>query len=484
MIWSVIQQLGGQVTTMAVFLALAALLPPSDFGLVGMAGAWLAVLNAFGDTGFGAAVIQREQLRKEHLSSTFGINIAVGAALTVLGVALSWPAAAYFRTPALQPVMAILSLGFLVRAFGLTQMALAQRELRFRELAVRDLVASVGGGCTGVGLALAGYGVWSLVVMTLVNAVLGTVMLWQLAHWRPGGFEISRRAALEMWPYSSRMLGFSLLKALGQNTDRLIIGPLLGVHALGLYTLASRTVIFPVTTLVGALGAYVFPRVARLQADRPAVRALYRAVLIAILNVLLPALAALMVLAPTVLPFLLGERWRGAVPIVQVLVGAALAQALIAPVGQLMKGLGQPGWLILWSIGFTLLTAVALWVGTAWGLTGASVAYVVAHVAALPVICVIGWRLTGLGVIDFLKIAWRPAIAAAALAAGLGLVLRYTMGWSPLMGALGAVAVAALYLIGLARLNPEFTGLAARELRNLRLASEKPADVAGATPLG
>ena len=483
MIWSVLQQVGGQVATMVVFFVLAALLPPRDFGLVGMAGAWLAVLNAFCETGFGAAVIQREHLRPDHLSSTFGINIAVGLGLTGLGVVLSWPAAAYFRTPDLQPVMAALSLGFGVRAFGLTQAALAQRELRFRALAVRDLVSSVVGGASGIALALAGYGVWSLVTMTLVSSVLGTAMLWRLARWRPRRREMSQAAAAELWPFSSRMLGFNLLKALVQNTDRLIIGPMLGVHALGLYTFATRAVIFPVTTFVGAMGAYLFPKVARLQADRIKVRAVYRAVLIAILNVILPGLAAVAVLAPAVVP-LLGARWAGAAVIIQVLTVAALAQAVIAPVGQLMKGLGRPGWLILWSIGFTLITSIALWIGASGGLTGASIAFSVVHAAALPLIFFIGWQLTGLGVTDLVRVSWRPAIGAAVLAVGLAFLSRFAAGRSHPALVIGILSAGAVYLAALARLNPEFAGLAVRELRKLRVSREQSGAVVATASQG
>jgi O-antigen/teichoic acid export membrane protein len=482
-IWSVLQQVGGQAATMLVFFALAALLPPSDFGLIGMAAAWLALLSAFGETGFGAAIIQREHLRKEHLSSTFGINLAMGALLTLVGVGLSWPAAVYFRTPALQPVMAVLSAGFVVRAFGLTQAALAQRELRFRSLAIRDLVASVAGGCAGLALAFAGYGVWSLVAMSLVNALLGTFLLWQLAHWRPRVAEISREAAGELWPYSSRVLGFNMFKAFAQNTDRLIIGPLLGVHAVGVYTFASKVAIFPVTIFVGALGAYLFPRVARIQGDRAGVGAIYRKVMIAVLNVVLPGLAVVVVLTPAVVP-LLGERWREAAPVIQVLAVAALAQAVIAPVGQLMKGLGRPGWLVLWSIGFTAVTSLALWIGVPWGLLGTSVGYVLAHVAALPVILWIGWRLTGLGPVRLVAISWRPLVAAAALGAGLNFAVRHMGAWSRPALAVGALAAGAVYLVVLARLNPEFTGLVVRELEKLRPAAEEPATVAGAPPVG
>ena len=63
----------------------------------------------------------------------------------------------------------------------------------------------------------------------------------------------------ELWPYSSRMLGFNLFKAFAQNVDRMIIGRLLGVHALGVYSFASRSVIYPVTTFVGALRGLSFP---------------------------------------------------------------------------------------------------------------------------------------------------------------------------------------------------------------------------------
>ena len=476
MIWSVVQQIGGQIATMLVFFALAALLPPSDFGLVGMAGAWLAVLTAFGETGFGAALIHRDELRSEHLSSIFGINLAMGVALTLVGAALSWPAAGLFRTPALQPVMAALSLGFLVRAFGLTQAALAQRELRFRALAIRDLVASLAGGAVGIGLALSGFGVWSLVGMALVNAVVGTALLWRLARWRPRRVEISRRAAAELWPYGSQIFGFNLLKAVAQNADRFIIGSVLGVHAVGVYTFASRAVLFPVTTLVGAMGAYLFPRVSRVQGDRAAVRAVYRAVLIAVLNIVLPGLAAVVILAPVFVP-LLGAEWAEAVPIMQLLTVAALAQALIAPVGQLMKGLGRPRWLVRWSIGLTAVTALALWIGSGSGLLGTSLAYVLVHAAALPVILVLAWHLTGVGPVDLLHIAWRPAIAAACLAVALSVLSRFTADWSGLALSITGMLVVIGYLVALTRLSPEFIGLARRELRKLTT-------VAGAAPQG
>src|SRR5699024_276895 len=135
-------------------------------------------------------------------------------------------------------VMAALSAGFLIRAVGLTHAAVAQRELRFRELAARDVVANLVGGAIGTGLAALGAGVWSLVAYTLVSAALSSAGAWMVVNWRPAAAEVNREAAAELWGFGSQMLGFSLFKAIVQNSDRLVLGHALGPQAVGYYTLA------------------------------------------------------------------------------------------------------------------------------------------------------------------------------------------------------------------------------------------------------
>ena len=175
-------------------------------------------------------------------SSTFAVNLAVGAALTLLGITLSYPASRFFSTPELQPVMAVLSLRVPGARRRSTQVALAQRELRFRALAVRDVSANVLGGATGLALALAGYGVWSLVGMTLVNGFVATAMVWRWGQWGLGSLVSVRpwAAGLQL-PHA----GIQPIQGIRQNIDRTIIGRLLGVHALGLYAFTSKSVIYP-----------------------------------------------------------------------------------------------------------------------------------------------------------------------------------------------------------------------------------------------
>ena len=148
--WSLAQQGGRQVAAYAVFIVLARLLTPHDFGLVALATAWIGLLGVFSEVGFGSALVQRAQITSAHLSSTFFLNTGIGLLITLLGMAASWPLSRVLGAPEVQPVMLALSLGFLINSLGLTHMALVYRELRFKELAIRDLIATLLGGAVGL----------------------------------------------------------------------------------------------------------------------------------------------------------------------------------------------------------------------------------------------------------------------------------------------------------------------------------------------
>jgi O-antigen/teichoic acid export membrane protein len=447
-----VQQLGGQGVSVLVYFALAALLTPTDFGLVGVASAWIGLLNAFAEMGFNAALIQREQLRPDHLSTTFAINAASGVVLALVGVGLSWPAALLLRNPSVQPVMAALSAGFVVRACGLTHSAVAQRQLQFRELAIRDVAANLVGGAVGVGLAVAGAGVWSLVAFTLVSAALSVIGVWLVVPWRPRAAEVSRNAAVELWSFGARMLGFSLFKAAVQNSDRLVLGHALGATAVGFYTLAWRVTIFPISLLASGLGSYLFPLLSRLQSDLETARRHFVRLTTVAVAVAIPLVVCGFTLAGW-LPRVFGAHWTPAVAVVRVLAAAAMVQVVFGLAGQLMKAFGRPHWLLWWSVGLAAATSAGLWVGSAWGLSGAAAGYTLAHLAALPFIVA--------GIQGLLHLRWRDMAREAVLlgtAAALLLLAVALFGWTgapPLASAAGGTAVGlGLYAWRLRRLSP------------------------------
>ena len=148
-------------------MVLARLLNPKDFGLVGMVTAFTGVLILFRDFGLSAAAIQRPVVTEEQLSTLFWINVAVGAGLVLLILAMAPFIAMFYHEPRLLKVTAALSASFLFNAAGIQHGALLQRQMRFTTLAVISTISLVVSTALAIGAARAGWGYWALVVMTL-----------------------------------------------------------------------------------------------------------------------------------------------------------------------------------------------------------------------------------------------------------------------------------------------------------------------------
>jgi O-antigen/teichoic acid export membrane protein len=413
--WSVAQQLGRQVASYSVFIVLARLLNPRDFGLVALATAWVGILGVFSDVGFGSALIQRREVTPAHLSSTFFLNAGLGLIASLAGMAASWPLARALGTPAVQPVVLALSPGFFINSLGLTHLALAYRDLRFKELAIRDLSATLLGGAVGITAALRGYGVWSLVAQTLVTSAGGAALLWGMVRWRPAIPDVSRRALVELWGYSSKLFSFNLFKYLAQNLDKLLVGVLAGPLVMGLYNFAQKLVVFPVQNLAGAVGNWLFPRLARVH-DPAGARATYFQASRVTALAIFPPLGVLAVVAPPAIPLFFGAKWGPAAPVVPLFALVGAAMTLMALAGSLLKALDRPGWLFNWSVFFSVLIAAALAVGNRWGLMGLAAGMAVAHLVGLVVLDGATQRLLRVGTGVWLLTA-APAVGVAVLGA-------------------------------------------------------------------
>jgi O-antigen/teichoic acid export membrane protein len=134
--------LGSQAVTQVVGLITSILvaraLGPRAVGLAGMALVFGSLTLVIVDFGFASALVQKRELTDEDASSAFWAGLALGVALTLLGIGISWPISALYGEPEVQKLFAVLSLSFLFTAPGIVPGALLTRELRFRALEVRS----------------------------------------------------------------------------------------------------------------------------------------------------------------------------------------------------------------------------------------------------------------------------------------------------------------------------------------------------------
>jgi O-antigen/teichoic acid export membrane protein len=106
-------------------------------------------------------------------------------------------------------------------------------------------------------------------------------------------------------------------------------------------------------------------------------------------TVLCPVYAMLIVLAPSLVEHVLGPRWNGAAPILQILAVAGVIGISYDATAPMLEGRGEPYKVTaLYAIISLTVVAFAWWLAGAYGLAGAALAWVLAQ-SAMLVACVI-----------------------------------------------------------------------------------------------
>ena len=265
--WSVIQKWGRAAIQAFFFILLSRLLTPEAFGLVALATIFIDFVEIFLDQGTSVAVVQRAQLERAHLDTAFWISILTGILLTGLGISTSGFVASLFEEPHLAPVLSWLSLSFITNALSTTQNAILQRNLAFKSLAARSLIATIVGGIVGFSMAIAGFGVWSLVGQELSRGLTAAIVLWGASDWRPG-FNVSKKHYKELFSFGISVVGNNSLEVLVRRSDDLLIGYFLGPTLLGFYTIGYRLLLIIIRLVTSITTTVAFPTFSRLQ-DNP-----------------------------------------------------------------------------------------------------------------------------------------------------------------------------------------------------------------------
>jgi O-antigen/teichoic acid export membrane protein len=226
--------------------------------------------------------------------------------------------AQFYGQPVLHPLMAVAAAQVVIAALGAVQSALLMRGLRFRRLLLVGALATSISGALGIGLALSGFGVWSLAWQMLAISTTTTLSLWFVGGWRPSlSFEFAHLRAL--FRFSVNLLLSSLLDVSYNQGFSAIVGKLYGMGDLGFYNRGSGVQGLASGMLSTLIGRVTLPLFSA-RADDPA--ALRRAVSLALraaMAINVPAMIGLAALADLVVVTLFGERWRPSAPILSVL---------------------------------------------------------------------------------------------------------------------------------------------------------------------
>lgn len=425
--WTAASAVGTTVLLLAQLAILGRLLGPEAFGLIAMVLVVVNFAQLFGEMGFSQAIVQRRDPTRDELSSLYWTNIVLSAGVFLVVLLVAPLVARGFGAPELTGLLSVAAVAFLIIPFGAQFQALAQKRLHFRLLAIAEVANSLLALVVAVSTALwLAAGAWALVWGLLAGTTTKTVVLISYG-WRGETRPRLHFRRSELRGYLSFGLyytGSMTLNFFNTRLAQLLVGALLGVRALGFYSVAENLVLQWVQRFNPVLTKVSFPIFSMVQDDEARLRRGYLQLVQLMMTINAPAMIGIAAVAPTLLPLFMGEQWVPAVPLLQVLALYALLRSLGNTLGSLLLATGRANWSLYWNLALLLVVPPVVYLASLSG----EVSYIPWALLASQVLLVMlsYWflirRLIGPCFGEYLKVCSIPIL----LAGGMGAIVIAT----------------------------------------------------------
>jgi O-antigen/teichoic acid export membrane protein len=419
-LWSVIRQGGHELIAIPSSMIMARLLSPTEFGISVAATFFIVLASRLTQFGFGAAIVRIKELRPEHASSAFVVNVVMGAvSCAVLSLASPW-IGYWLRSPESGRLLPVAALTFLIAPFGSVPTALISRRMQFRYIVATDWTHKIIGVVATVVLALRGWSYWSIAYGNLIAVGARVMLQLYFSRWKPT-LRFSRQATRELLSFGLALQTKHAIEYASFNMDNLVVGRMLGMSALGIYDKAFSTMGRMVDRL--HLGQAPFRIFAIIHEDAERFRRAYSRLILGATLLAYPSFAAAITVAEPLFIVLYGEKWLPAVLPFQLLCVGGMLKVLNEYGAHANEVAGR-----IWSqVGRQALGAVLIVVGatlgsTYGGVTGAALGVGVAMVILTLSMQALVRRATGLSWAAMVA----PQVPGVVCAAGLVAVLLTT----------------------------------------------------------
>jgi O-antigen/teichoic acid export membrane protein len=310
-----------------VIALVSRLLTPAEIGLAVLGTSLLAVAETLRDFGTGSYLIQRTDIRQEHVRTAFTVMAIVSAVIVAILFASAGLLAAAYDEPRLEPFLRVIALGFLAGPFSAPILALLRRDMKFSAVVLVNVASSLAGAAVTVGLVLLGQGymsfAWGGLAWSVTSALLAVAMQPDLSMFR---FQLSDwRGALAFGGYNSAT---AIMNRVYEVLPYLALGQLQPAASVGLFNRALLLCQLPERSLLSGVMPVALPALAAEAREGRDLKIPYLRALGYITAVQWPALVTLALLAHPAVSLLLGQQWLVIVPVVQLL---CLAQLFAFP---------------------------------------------------------------------------------------------------------------------------------------------------------
>lgn len=420
---------------------LARLLAPEDFGLMAMAMLAVSFVEIWFGFGVELALIQNNNATREDYDTAWTVRIIQGICVGLILAAASPLAAHYFHEPRLPPLLWLMAAAIALSGAANIGTVNFQKELNFKQEFIFSVIGKLSGVIITIVLAYWLKNYWALAFGIFFGYSFGFALSYVMHPYRP---RFSLKKIRSLWAFSQWMLLSNIGGFATQKADELIVGAMAPASALGIYSVSLDVGQMVTNELAYPINRVMLPLLSKLQGEAERMRGIYLKIMASVNTLTLPAGVGLAFCAPYVVAVVLGTKWQGAIPYLQIfaLYGALRftysgANAVLMALGK-VRSVSALQW-----VEAVLLVGFCIIGGMLDGLFGIALARLLVAFAMGMVTVYFLTRLADITIVHFFHGLWRPVLSVVAMATVLALIPK-TLFPSPLLALLGYVTVAAL----------------------------------------
>lgn len=309
--WSFADSILGQGITFLVGLVLARLLTPDEYGLIGIITIFITVLNSIVDSGFSNALIRKQHTTQADYNTVFITNMVFSILMFVLLFFAAPAIATFFKRPELVNLTRVMGLVVIFNALSIVQNTILTKRLDFKTKTKASLISAVVSGIIGIGMAIKGFGVWSLVGQSLSRQLLNSCCLWFFNRWWPQ-LKFSLSSFKEMWSFGWKLLVSKLIDTTWKELYQVVVGKFYSPATLGQYTRGKQFAQILSANITSVVQRVSFPTLSEIQDDKTRLVNAYRKIIRTTMFVTTSLMFALAGVAHPFIYCLVGPQWEQA----------------------------------------------------------------------------------------------------------------------------------------------------------------------------
>ena len=326
--WSFVEQILTRGVNFVIGIILARLLSPTDYGLIGMLGIFIAIAQLFIDGGLASALIQQKAPTDKDFSTVYIINLTLSVVFYFLLFFAAPVIADFYQQPLLASLMRVVALILVIGSLSSIQNTLLTIRVDFKTKTIISIATALSSGIAGIVCAYKGMGPWALVVQTLTATTVSSVMALCFVHWMPR-MVFSKASFRKLFSYSSKLLAASVISVVYDNTAPMLIGKRFSAADVGIYTRAGQFPGVANSTVTSAMNRVAFPIFSRIQDDDERLLGVYEKYLQMFCFLIFPLLMGICGCARPMVSLLLTDKWLACVPLMQIICFSLLPNGMI-----------------------------------------------------------------------------------------------------------------------------------------------------------